>query len=251
MKAAAIIQARMTSSRLPGKVLMELGNRPMLQLVIERLQRSAKLGDIIVATSSEEADEPIVDLCAQLRIPVARGSRDDVLSRFAGALYLTDADTIVRVTADCPLIDSALIDSALVVFEAEQPDHLSCGSEGGYPRGINAEIIARAALETAARDATEIFEREHVTPFLYTRPERFQLKKIQAPQELRRPDYRITVDEPADMAMMQALITGLGDTGTGPVDISLYDVVAFLDAHPETAALNGGVYQKHFTETGR
>lgn len=248
MKAAAIIQARMTSSRLPGKVLMPLGDRPMLQLVIERLQRSQTLSDIIVATSAEEADDPIVDLCADLAIPVARGSRDDVLARFAGALYLTKADTIARVTADCPLIDSALIDNALAVFEAERPDHLSCGSDGGYPRGINAEIVARAALELAAREAAEPFEREHVTPFLYTRPDRFRLAKMEAPQELRRPDYRITVDEPVDMAMMEALIGGIGGD---PLAISLYDVVAFLDAHPEVAAINGGVYQKHFTETGR
>lgn len=248
MKAAAIIQARMTSSRLPGKVLMPLGNRPMLQLVIERLQRSETLSDIIVATSAEEADDPIVDLCAHLAIPVARGSRDDVLSRFAGALHLTEADTIVRVTADCPLIDSTLIDKALAVFAAERPDHLSCGSDGGYPRGINAEIVARTALELAAREAAEPFEREHVTPFLYTRPDRFRLVKMEAPQELRRPDYRITVDEPADMAMMEALIEGIGgDT----LAISLHDVVAFLDAHPEVAAINGGVQQKHFTETGR
>lgn len=248
MKATAIIQARMTSSRLPGKVLMLLGNRPMLQLVVERLQRSANLSDIIVATSAEEADEPIVDLCLALGIPVARGSRDDVLSRFAGALHLTGADVIVRVTADCPLIDSALIDKALAVFAAERPDHLSCGSEGGYPRGINAEIIARAALETAAREAAEPFEREHVTPFLYTRPDRFRLIKMEAPQELRRPDYRITVDEPADMAMLEALLAGIG---RDPLDISLYDVIAFLDTHPEVAAMNGGVRQKHFTETGR
>ncbi|MGY6531414.1 cytidylyltransferase domain-containing protein [Glycocaulis sp.] len=248
MKAAAIIQARMTSSRLPGKVLMELGNRPMLQLVIERLQRSKHLSDIIVATSAEEADDPIVDLCASLGIPVARGSRDDVLARFAGALALTEADTIVRVTADCPLIDYALIGKALAVFYAERPDHLSCGSDGGYPRGINAEIVSRGALETAAREAVEPFEREHVTPFLYTRPDRFRLVKMEAPQELRRPDYRITVDEPADMAMMEALIEGIG---ADPLTISLYDVVAFLDANPEVAAINGDVHQKHFTETGR
>lgn len=248
MKAAAIIQARMTSSRLPGKVLMPLGNRPMLQLVIERLQRSETLSDIIVATSAEEADDPIVDLCADLAVPVARGSRDDVLARFAGALYLTEADTVVRVTADCPLIDSALIDKALAVFEAERPDHLSCGSDGGYPRGINAEIVARAALEIAAREAAEAFEREHVTPFLYTRPDRFRLLKMEAPQELRRPDYRITVDEPADLAMMEALIEGIGGD---PLAISLDDVVTFLDGHPEVAAINGGVHQKHFTETGR
>ncbi|MCC5982034.1 MAG: glycosyltransferase family protein [Oceanicaulis sp.] len=248
MKAAAIIQARMTSSRLPGKTLMSLANRPMLQLVIERLQRSATLSDIIVATSAEEADDPIVDLCASLAIPVARGSRDDVLARFAGALALTEADMIVRVTADCPLIDSALIDKALAVFGDERPDHLSCGSDGGYPRGINAEIIARTALELAAREAAEPFEREHVTPFLYTRPDRFRLIKMEAPQELRRPDYRITVDEPADMAMVEALIDGVGGD---PLAISLYDVVAFLDAHPEVAAINGGVHQKHFTETGQ
>lgn len=247
MKAAAIIQARMSSSRLPGKVLMELGNRPMLQLVIERLQRSANLSDIIVATSGEEADEPIVDLCETLNIPVARGSRDDVLSRFSGALHLTGADAVVRVTADCPLIDSALIDKALAVFEAERPDHLSCGSDGGYPRGINAEIIARAALELAAREAAEPFEREHVTPFLYTRPDRFRLVNMQAPQELRRPDYRVTVDEPADMAMVRALVAGIGGD---PLAISLSDIIAFLDEHPEVAAMNGGVYQKHFTETG-
>lgn len=248
MRAAAIIQARMTSSRLPGKVLMPLGNRPMLQLVIERLQRSKRLTDIIVATSAEGADDIIVDLCANLGIAVARGSREDVLSRFAGAVHLTGADAIVRVTADCPLIDSALIDRALAVFSAEQPDHLSCGSDGGYPRGINAEIIALPALELAAREATEPSEREHVTPFLYTQPGRFRLVKMHAPQELRRPDYRITVDEPVDMVMMEALIDGIGGN---PLAISLYDVVSFLDRHPEIAAINGGVYQKHFTETGR
>ncbi len=244
MKAAAIIQARMGSSRLPGKSLMEVGGRPMLGLVIERLRRSAKLEDIVVATSGEDEDDAIAALCMDMDAAVARGSKSDVLGRFAAACALTDADVIVRVTADCPFIDAGLIDAALSAW-APGIDRLSAGNDSGYPLGVNAEIVSRAALLTAAAEATESFEREHVTPFLYTRPERFRLETLPAPEALRRPHYRLCVDEPADLAMVRALAARLDD----PVAAELAQIIAVLDAAPEIAAMNAGVVQKGFRET--
>lgn len=246
MKAAAIIQARMGSSRLAGKSLMTVGGAPMLALIIARLRRSKRLSAIIVAAPEGDEDDLIAALCADMGVACARGSRGDVLGRFAAALDLTDADAVVRVTGDCPFMDAGLIDRALSRFEAGDADWLIAGHQGGYPLGINAEIVARCALETAAAEATESFEREHVTPFLYTRPERFRLVSMPAPDALRRPDWRLCVDEPSDLEMVRALAGALDD----PVTASLEDIVALLDARPDIAALNAGVVQKHFRQTG-
>ncbi|MBM3374986.1 MAG: spore coat protein [Betaproteobacteria bacterium] len=245
MKSAAIIQARMSSSRLPGKVLMPIGDRPMLQLIFERLRLSKCLSDVIVATSLDVADDAIEELCSSHGIGVARGSRTDVLARFMDALELTKATAIVRVTADCPLIDYRLIDMALNIFSFESLDYLSMGSDSGYPRGINAEVIARSALEISAKEAIEPYEREHVTPFIYTRPQRFSLKVLVSPESLMRADYRVTVDEQLDIDMIRLLVSGIG---IDPLDISLADVVKFLDMNPEIARMNIDVYQRHFSE---
>jgi CTP:molybdopterin cytidylyltransferase MocA len=150
MKAAGIIQARMGSSRLPGKALMEVGGRPMLGLVIERLRRSARLEDIVVATSGEDEDDAIAALCMDMDAAVARGSKSDVLGRFAAACALTDADVIVRVTADCPFIDAGLIDTGLSAW-APGIDRLSAGHDSGYPLGVNAEIVAGRFEEALPR----------------------------------------------------------------------------------------------------
>lgn len=217
----------------------------MLQLIFERLRRSTRLSDIIVATSLDSADDAIEELCSSQGIRLARGSRADVLARFMDALKLTEATAIVRVTADCPLVDYRLIDIALRTFISENIDYLSMGSDGGYPRGINAEIVARKALEISANEALEPFEREHVTPFVYTRPQRFRIKVLNAPDSLMRPNYRITVDEVLDIKMIRTLISGIGGD---PVDINVTDIVNYLDANPGIARLNGGVRQRHFTE---
>jgi spore coat polysaccharide biosynthesis protein SpsF len=245
MKTVAIIQARMTSSRLPGKVLMPIGDRPMLQLIFERLRRSKHLSEIIVATSLDDEDDAIERLCSSQGVSVVRGSRTDVLARFMDALELTKAKVVVRVTADCPLIDYQLIDTALYTFFSENIDYLSMGSDGGYPRGINAEVIARLALEEAANEAIESYEREHVTPFIYTNSQRFKTRILNAPMSLMRPEYRITVDELLDLKMVRALITGIG---RDPLSINITDVVNFLDANPRIARLNNNVRQRHFTE---
>jgi len=245
VKTVGIIQARMTSSRLPGKVLFPLGNRPILQLIVERLRKSSRLSDILVAIPSDPEDDVLETFCKTLGVTVCRGSRDDVLERYIKALSLTSADTIVRVTADCPLIDPAIVDSAVVTFNLAQVDYLCLGAEGGFPRGINAEVVSRAVLETASREAESVFEREHVTPFIYTRPDRYQLRFVEAPVNLRRPGYRITIDEQADWDMVNKMLDGIG---IDPVKIQLTDIIKFLDANPDVALINQHVSQKSFKE---
>ena len=247
MSAIAIVQSRMSSSRLPGKSLMQIGQYPMLQLIIERLNLSKRLSRIVIATTEEKIDKPICILCSKLGVSFIRGSRTDVLSRFGKVLKTYDAEVIVRVTGDCPLIDPYLIDNALDLFFERKPDYLSFGSGGGFPLGVNAEIIARDALIVALHEAKESFEREHVTPFLYTRPKRFKILKEKAPIELRRPSYRITVDEKVDIDMINQMINKLG---IDPVKISLRDVISCLDNNPKIQEINSSVYQKEFTEVG-
>ena len=222
-----ITQARMTSSRLPGKVLIPAGGRSMLDHHIDRLS-SADL-PVVLATTTNAADDPLADLGHRRGIEVFRGSEGDVLSRFAGAASSAGLDVVVRVTSDCPLIDAALISDGVRL-------------ERTYPRGFDFEVFAASALAEADRNATEPAEREHVTPYLYTgRSPRSSIHSIT--QQVDASHYRVTLDTPEDLTVIRALIE---DHGAAGLDVS--EIVAVLDSHPELAAINSHVEQKKLGE---
>jgi spore coat polysaccharide biosynthesis protein SpsF len=242
---AVIIQARMGSTRLPGKTELRLGDRSVLAWVVTRVGLATAVDEIIVATTTGPEDDVIEQEVATLGAACVRGSSDDVLDRYRTALDHTSATTVVRVTADCPFIEPGIISDAVRALEAPgRPDYASTGLDGRYARGLDVEAMRRTALETAAAKATAPDEREHVTLHIYRRPEQFNLVAVPAPPWARRPDLRFTLDEPADFDLIVRVVDGLGatpDSLTGP------EVVAFLDSHPEVAALNRSV--RHRTVT--
>ncbi|WP_298369999.1 glycosyltransferase family protein [Azospirillum sp.] len=243
-RVVAISQARMTSTRLPGKVLLEAAGKPLLVHHLERLARSPGLDGVVLATTVNAADDPLARLAAELGVPVFRGDEMDVLSRFAGAAAMAKADVVVRVTADCPLIDPELVGDLIAAFqigrEQNPPlDYLSIDS-ARYPRGLDAEIFPRAALDDAAVHARDPAEREHVTPFLYLHPERFRLGAPLAPDG---PpiDQRWCVDEAADFELVRRLLETL--VPANPL-FGWRDCCRVLNDHPDWVDINRAIRQK-------
>lgn len=235
-RAVAIIQARMGSTRLPGKSLADLGGTPVVDWVHRRVAAAGGIDAVIVATTDLANDDALADHLADQDVTVVRGDADDVLARFGLALTTTDAEFIVRITADCPFVQPVLIDRALGMIG--DADYVPSGHDGHMPRGFDLEVIRRTALETALAEAIADDEREHVTPFIARRPERFPTVPFVAPQWAQRGDLRLTVDEQVDLDVVRAIVEGMGvtpDSLTGP------DLMAFCDAHPEITALNAKV----------
>jgi len=242
---AVVIQARMGSSRLPGKVMMTLGDRPVLSWSVERAGIAQAVDEVIVATSTGPEDDLIEEHAKSLGVHCVRGSSDDVLDRYRRALDHTTATTIVRITADCPFIDPDIISATADALDAPgQPDYASTGLDGRYARGLDVEAMRRTVLETAAAEATALDEREHVTLFIYRRPDRFTVAAVPAPEWARRPDLRFTLDEQADFELISRVVDGLEAT---PSTVTGPEVVAFLDRHPDIAMLNRSVEHRTVT----
>lgn len=243
-KVACVTQARMTSTRLPGKILMTAAGKPLLQWHLERLLAARRVDQVALATTSNPEDDQTAELGKKLGVFVFRGSEDDVLGRFAGCAAACGADTVIRVTADCPLIDPALIDDLVDAFAATPTIDYCSVDVGRLPRGLDAEIFAYATLATAAAQAQEPSEREHVTPFIHRRPDRFRLgPPIGPPADPSSPlerAYRWCVDEAADLELVRLLLAEL------PSDrvFGWRDVCMLLSRHPDWADVNRDVAQR-------
>jgi len=244
MTTLIIVQARMTSTRLPGKVLLPLAGEPMLTRLVERLRRVQRADGIVIATTTNATDDPIAALCSQLGMLCHRGSEHDVLSRYADAARLHGADTVVRITSDCPLIDPALIDQVIAVYEEGESDYVSNMLPPTWPYGMAVEVFSAAALAQAHAEATQAAEREHVTPFIYWHPERYRLRNVASPVDLSQ--HRWTVDTPEDYALVGRLFDHLVPTHP---HFTQADVLALLDQHPDWIAINQHIQQKPATET--
>ena len=199
----AILQARMTSSRLPGKVMAPVLGEPMIGRQVERLRRAKRIDRLVVATSTDPSDDPLATYCESLELMVFRGSLDDVLGRFRAALALHgDAEAVVRLTADCPLTDPELIDRVVEHHHAADADYTSNTlTNRTYPHGLDVEVIKPGALIEAAERAADPYEREHVTPYIYRRPETYRLAGVARHESLAA--LRWTVDLPADLAFVR------------------------------------------------
>lgn len=233
---AAIIQARMSSSRLPGKVMKDLAGAPMLARQLERVARARRLDRVEVATSEVREDDVIVRLCAKLEIPCFRGALDDVLDRCYQAARHHAPEHIVRLTADCPLADWGVIDSAIRLHLSGGYDYTSNIMERSFPRGLDVEVMTFTALETAWREAELPSEREHVTPFLLNRPGTYRLGSLTRSPSLAK--HRWTVDYPEDHAFVRAVYEALYPRNPA---FTSEDVLAFLAANPQVRALNAGI----------
>lgn len=236
-----IVQARMGSTRLPGKVLREVLGRPLLFYLVERLRRVRGVDGIIIATSQNKADDPIASFCEKNGLHVVRQSEEDVLSRFYTASTLFDLKALVRITADCPLIDPGLIEKALFCFAAnyDKLDYLSNCLDRTFPRGMDFEIMRKTALETAYFEAVSSHDKEHVTPYIITHPKQFRLANIE--QKIDQSKYRLTVDQEEDFTLIEHLIKALYPKNP---EFTLEDIVQMLTIHPDWQALNASVKQK-------
>jgi spore coat polysaccharide biosynthesis protein SpsF len=242
MRRVAILQARMTSERLPGKVLLDLAGRPMIEHQLRRLERCRRIDELVIATTTNADDEPLVALARRLGVRCHRGSEHDVLSRYAGAAREADADLVVRLTSDCPLADAGEIDVVVAELEERRAtcDYASNGLEPSLPRGLDAEALWRDVLERTDRMATSKPAREHVTWFVYSeQPELFALHAVRRPYDAA--DLRWTVDTEADLAMVRRLYE---DLGLAERHVPLDETIAYVRAHPDVAAMNAHVRQK-------
>ena len=198
---AIVVQARMTSTRLPGKVLMPVLGRPLLAYQVDRLRRVPSHDVVVIATTANATDDPVAQLAADLGCVVVRGSEHDVLNRYQEAARAVEADVIVRSTADEPLIDPEVVERLIQEFLAAGVDYAATFIERPtWPTGLDVEVFSRAALDTAAAEATDQQDREHVTLYIRRRPRRFRHLTMESPVDLHR--HRWTVDTPADLPDM-------------------------------------------------
>jgi spore coat polysaccharide biosynthesis protein SpsF len=270
LNTTAIIQARMSSSRLPGKVLLDLNGQSMLERVVRRARQARQVDQVVVATTLEDSDQPVVDFCAGRGYPCFRGSLNDVLDRFYQAARAYQAETVVRLTADCPLVDPQLIDQTLEAFAGQQggwdfaANRLPPPWGRTFPIGLDVEVCSFAALERAWQEADQPYQREHVMPYLYEDSEVIDSltgQVIDGPRQqfaARHPfrvllvnhpeDYgalRWTVDTPEDLALVRQIFARF----PGRDDFSWLEVVELFQREPELARLNAGVLHKTAFDT--
>ena len=237
-KIVAIVQARTGSTRLPGKVLLPLLGEPILTRVMRRAARATSVDAVVVATTSQPNDDAIVDLAEAEGWPVERGSETDLLDRYVTAARVHDADVVVRITSDCPLIDPGIVDETVAAFAGGDWDYASSALEPRtYPRGLDVEVIAREALERAWREDRDPAWREHVSPYLYRHPEAFRLLRVAAPKDYSA--HRWCVDTAEDYELVRRIYDALGRD-----DFSWREALAVVEAHPDWPDINRHVEQK-------
>lgn len=237
MRINAVIQARAGSTRLPAKVLADLGGRPVLEWVVRAARAANLVDEVIVATSTLAGDDVVADLADSLGVAVVRGSEDDVLSRFVAALDAHPADAVVRLTADCPLLDPSLIDAVAGAWTAAATlDYVSTVLVRSLPRGMDIELVSAGALRAVDRMAVG-HDRVHVTSAVYADPTPFRLLGLCVTPPAN--DLRVTLDTAADLDLLRALVAELPDAPP-----QWRDVVAILRARPDLVAINADVVQK-------
>lgn len=247
-RVVGIIQARMSSNRLPGKVLLDIAGEPMLMRVFTRARRAKRLDEVVIATSVDVEDEPIVRLCEERGAPYSRGSAMDVLDRFKNAARGYKAEIVVRLTADCPVIDPDLIDQTVDAYLASDPPaDLAVNRlpwDRTFPIGLDTEVCASSTLEIAWREADKSHQREHVMPFFYENPERFHILHVRNDQDYGQ--LRWTVDNAEDLTFIREIY----DRFEGRDDFTWGDVLALLEKEPELAEINAHVQHKSHLDVG-
>ena len=243
MKIVAIVQARMGSTRFPGKVLKKIKNKPLIDYVIGRLKLSRSIDQIIIATSIKSQDDLIVNYAKEKGIKFFRGSEEDVLSRYYNAAKENNADVIVRITSDCPLIDPDIIDDLIANHIKNKADYTANIIKRTYPRGFDVEVFSIKSLIKSFDEADKKYYREHVTPYIREHPEKFKLYNIEAGNKLRRPEIRITVDTIEDFNLIGKIYENFDN-----IDFRAEEIIDFLDKNPQLLKINKHVKQKGVLE---
>jgi spore coat polysaccharide biosynthesis protein SpsF len=233
----AIIQARMTSTRLPGKVLAELAGKPALEHMIGRVRRARRLTEIVVATTVNDTDDAVVALCERLEVRVVRGDEADVLGRFARAAEVAGGEVMVRLTADCPMSEPAFIDRAVAMFLEGDWDYVSNSVRRTYPFGLEVEVFSRRALDEAAREARHPYLREHVTPYITGKHPDLPHGDFAIGDMTLEADFshvRWAIDTPQDLERCRRLFALL------PEDFTWLEALAVATREPELLGLSSG-----------
>jgi len=245
-KVAAIIQARMASSRLPGKVLTMLGHQPALEWMINRVKRAKMIDQVIVATTTDPGDDAVEAFCAEKDVTCVRGDMFDVLDRIYQAAKKNDVDVIVRLTGDCPFIDPDMLDDLVGVFFDVEPALDFAANrlpmDRTVPIGLDAEICSIEALEKAWQETTEKHHREHVMPYFYENPDKFNILHLKHDPE--HGNLRWTLDTPEDLKMLQKVV----DHFAGKDDFSWLEVLDLIEKNPEIQEINMDVRHKDYRE---
>lgn len=243
MKITVIVQARICSTRLPGKVMKIIKNKTILGHVITRIKKAKNVSDVIIATTDKHSDDIIVEEAKKLNVKYFRGSEEDVLSRYYYAAKDNKSDIIIRITSDCPVIDPKIIDIMVEEFleyqQKEHIDYLSNTVERTFPRGLDIEILKFDILERCFYDADKDYEREHVTPYIYLNEGKFKIKQYK--NTLDYSNYRWTLDTIEDFQVIEKIYDNLYRE-----DELFYfeDILKFIIDHPEIAAINKDIEQK-------
>lgn len=241
MKVVATIEARMRSSRLPGKVLRPIVGKPVLELLIERLRRARRVDEIVVATTDNPADDDIERLARRVGAGCFRGSEEDVLDRVLRAAQSVAADVIVEITGDCPLIDPDVVDRLVKIYLAHGYDYVANVLKRTYPAGLDTQVFATAVLAEVASLTQDPADREHVSLYIYEHPERYKLHNVESDLPEKYWDLRLTLDTLEDFQLIAAIYEALYPRNPA---FTLGDVLRLLDRRPELVSLNAGIADK-------
>ena len=246
MKIAATIEARMGSSRLPGKVLLPLGNQPVLEFLISRVARARYIDEIVVATTVEERDQPIADLCKKLGVACFRGSEYDVLDRVLNAAKSVRADMLCELMGDSPFIDPILIDNTITAHLSGDYDYTSNFiPENTFPMGFAVQVFPVSVLEKVAELTIDPIDRVHVSCFIYHNPKLFRLQGVQANPQIASTDIRLSLDTQSDYELICKVYNELSGTNE---NFSVHAIVKYLRKNPELMLVNNKVKQKELHE---
>ena len=243
MKVVAIVQARMGSTRMPNKVMKPIAGVPMIELLLARLARSSEIDQIVLATSTDANNTPLIEHVQKLGYTCVRGSENDVLDRYLVAARQAQADVVVRITGDCPLIDPVLVDQAIAQFRMENLDYLSNGAPASYPDGLDTEVFTLQALERAGHESQDPFEHEHVTPYL-RKPGLFKTGVMRHSEDLS--GLRWTVDEPADFEVVSAVFAHFAPQ----IQFSWTQVLELQHKQPDIFAANHDIIRNEGATMG-
>jgi len=235
-KATAIIQARMGSSRLPGKVLLKVMDKTILEYVVERVRKARNVGDLIIATTTKKDDLKIVNLAKKLGIKVFCGSEADVLERYYQAATLFKAKHIIRITSDCPLIDPGIIDNVIDSYFESEADYCTNSLSQTFPDGVDVELFSYGALKDAWENAKLLSEREHVTPYIKNNPDKFKIVSLKNSINLQ--DKRWTLDREEDFIFIRCILNKLYPKNP---DFGMNDIIEFLKKNPYLENINEGI----------
>lgn len=242
MKIVATIEARMTSSRLPGKPLLLAAGMPMLEHLVHRLMAVPSIDAIVLATTVNAADAPLVKLAQRLEITAFRGEEDDVMQRVIDAADSVNADVVVEITGDCPIIDPEIVEQTIRMFKSHQADYVSNALVRSYPDGMDTQVFSLDALKRSAAMTKNRLDREHVTLHIRSHPELFTHIHLVAPPEIHWPELGLTLDERSDYELLKQIIEHF-DANNHPL-FSCLDTVRFLRKFPQFVEINKDVVRK-------